>query len=1453
MSQRSFFGRHAPALCGGAVLGRLVLATLALFGPLGCGDEEPPINRVGVNVVEKSLFQDSWYMSRTVIDVDYEGSALGTFPGDAASDAAQTFTAMPRIEWRIDKNTLFAYRDYELTPGGDGEWKGPKPETERPGVHEPVAAFAIEKHFDIRRDFNPSTGEEQNVIVENDTDNRWYEREFMRVDWSKNLLPGFYGQTYNLNELMGVWKREPADLYVQAESAFPDSWQPRFDRMACDGSGDESEACSDDERDLADDYDKDELYHMSFVTQEVLSPGLVTEVDSATGQVTGKQANWCAQKIYSDAPACSSVASYVRTSFLKVSDKREYEPVDWSDNRFERFGYFRLSQDVVDRSTGDPSDPAYFYTDFLNYNINRHNLWKKWRDSDGKPLAYSDRDVRQIVWYTTPELPAHLVRPSFDVVGEWNEVFMSTVRTLRGEAPASYPEVDCQEDDPDGYCYCQKDPSSGQVLRPSCPGRYDPFTPPDGYGSGTQDPYDCYVRVPEDAEPDFEAQNAVSDADFNGWFGAEFVGDECATVLRINSCNRATIAKNGGTADGLACQERGDLRFKFLSYVDQPGTGFLGIATLRGDPVTGEIITGDANIGGPALDSFRTSALLTYDLVHGTLDDREIIAGEDVRQYFEQLGHVDLPARPRTDFTVATTRGDVPNATTRSEIDNRMQTAMAKLSRLQGPEGRNNVFSDRRQKLIGTDLERRLVSGPDGLVAAGMDVLPANGALTDDQMALASPFRTSALDQLRTAQQLETKLSRANVEMPNEYVDDSVQWFVDKHLDWSRARLEFGVNRLLFRQTQLHELGHCYGLRHDFGGTVDSEHYAPEYYAIDERIPLPDPDDFDVDGDTSLDADEQLELERAYDDVQTRREQAGIDTAMSSSVMDYTANWYQRISPLGRYDRAAIAFGYGDLVEAYRGEKAPDAEREMLLGYQGGEVCETDADCPFAADGERAHMLLGSNMAAGLSQRCVPNPRVAGAKLCSSFDSDLAAAVDQGDSELTPLQYRFCTDDRADSTLAWCNRFDEGASYREIVRNVAEDYERVYPFAAFRRYRKGFSISSYRDGLLGRRLGVLQNIYQNLLFEYSSDPAFREQTGPLGFYDQFLATTDILNFYGKVLATPNVGGYVLDDREQTYFRGFIAPDAPAAELSIPLGMGRYFNSDYQAGLSGIQRIERVGSFFDKVWVLQLMTQRGGAADYTRDVAFFANFYDLFPNELQQIWNGMIRGFPSAYMPRIVCPGGGSACANPRLQYMDFYRGDCSKPETCRPNPEVTYGGLPVLNGGGSLSLQIYAAAFGLQDFPVFFDTSFQNQLMVCIEGQGDCFEPDPDADQGVDYVRYTSPRYRRSFLAFQVEPAVGVGEQTSIGFAMVKEARDLDAILNVLAKLPVTMPEYDVSQLTAEDLALLDELGYELPDGALGIDAEIDRITGRVFDLESFFNQLIELQRDFGIQSFRYW
>ena len=67
--------------------GLTFLAALTAVAFAGCSDTAP-VNQVGVNVVQKEIFEVSWYVGRTVIDVDYEAAGAGTFPGDTAYDHA---------------------------------------------------------------------------------------------------------------------------------------------------------------------------------------------------------------------------------------------------------------------------------------------------------------------------------------------------------------------------------------------------------------------------------------------------------------------------------------------------------------------------------------------------------------------------------------------------------------------------------------------------------------------------------------------------------------------------------------------------------------------------------------------------------------------------------------------------------------------------------------------------------------------------------------------------------------------------------------------------------------------------------------------------------------------------------------------------------------------------------------------------------------------------------------------------------------------------------------------------------------------------------------------------------------------------------------------------------------------------------------------------------------------
>lgn len=739
-------------------------------------------------------------------------------------------------------------------------------------------------------------------------------------------------------------------------------------------------------------------------------------------------------------------------------------------------------------------------------------------------------------------------------------------------------------------------------------------------------------------------------------------------------------------------------------------------------------------------------------------------------------------------------------------------------------------------------------------------------------MDIASPFRLPMAERLQRFGEIESKMGRLGVHMPNEYVDNSIQWFVNKHLSWTRAHLEFSFNRLLFRQTEIHEMGHCMGLRHDFAGSADTGNYAPDYYRITAAFPLPDPEAFDDDSNGSLDYAESIDYEEAYSEARQHRELAGIDAWMTSSIMDYTAAWYERIQGSGRHDWMAVALGYGDLVDVYhRGAASPasalefnpaNTPREYATYYRGGETCTLgdDSTCPYGAGGALAAELTPTNLASGMTQTCIAHPTLS-TGVCSSFDQDAAAMLDTlaPSSDYVPVSYRYCEDYRsATRSLPYCNTFDEGDSFREMVRNAQEAYERSYIFSAFRRYRRTFSIGGYIDGLL-RYMWPVINIQASMIYRWQNDPAFRDEHGPWGFEDQFLATADGINFFARILASPGIGSYRFDRNFEWYERSSSDPEEPGANLRVPLGAGRFFQSVYQSGLSGINRIERIGSVFDKIITMQLMTIRGLSPFYGPDVVFQTNLYDLFPVEMNQLFTGMIADQAVSYMPRVECGGGTfPACDSPRLVYMDFYRGDCLTPgsTTCRPAPDIAYDRpeLHVLNGGDSFLLQSYAAIFGLAEFPVYYDTTFDSQMFICVEGSGDCSEP--AGVLGDDYARHTSLRYGQSYLAWQLDPSAA-GDR-SIAFSMVREASRLALIVQSLKELRGDFGGAPFDPANITDRPGLDATGYTFPLDALGnidrarVGAQIGTpgnpgFEARVNSLESFFNYLIQIEREYGI------
>ena len=157
---------------------RALLLAVGLMGLAACAGDKGDVNRVVPGYVTKADFLGThWYYRRTVVD------APETMAPYMSIGSGDLFT-IERVRWDIQENLLLAYRDYEYAPGSDT--------AEYPGSDyygSPVAAFPIKEHFDIQHEYNPATGEQTNVTSENTTDRQWFERDYMRVDWSKNMNP----------------------------------------------------------------------------------------------------------------------------------------------------------------------------------------------------------------------------------------------------------------------------------------------------------------------------------------------------------------------------------------------------------------------------------------------------------------------------------------------------------------------------------------------------------------------------------------------------------------------------------------------------------------------------------------------------------------------------------------------------------------------------------------------------------------------------------------------------------------------------------------------------------------------------------------------------------------------------------------------------------------------------------------------------------------------------------------------------------------------------------------------------------------------------------------------------------------------------------------------------------------------------------------------------------------
>jgi hypothetical protein len=358
---------------------------------VGCAQERAPINQVQADALAKSFFvgadlkstddDPEFYMRGTIVDVGYGAAQDGLF----TSTYAQPIS---RIRWEVTEDLLNARLSYERVQGSDGKGNqvdGLKKKATNDG--QIVASYRIKSHFDIRRSYNPTTGEELNVVVENSSDRPWYQREYFRVDWSQNLATDSYDYD-TLTSLGWIGGVEYAPLaYTVLDPSDPDA--PHFDAES--GYFD--------------------------VTNKAFAKPAVIDISSL---------GWGLEKI----PACMLPGDFaggtqpvgdcnpieitLRQSFRKVVDK-DYEPVDYDGYRFQAFGIFTTER------VGYNRDYGMIDADWHRF-ASRYNIWERshyYKDASGKVLnGISDPMTNPIACATAATTIDPTADPNRDLDGD---------------------------------------------------------------------------------------------------------------------------------------------------------------------------------------------------------------------------------------------------------------------------------------------------------------------------------------------------------------------------------------------------------------------------------------------------------------------------------------------------------------------------------------------------------------------------------------------------------------------------------------------------------------------------------------------------------------------------------------------------------------------------------------------------------------------------------------------------------------------------------------------------------------------------------------------------------------------------------------------------------------------------------------------------------------------------
>ena len=971
-------------------LGRVGLTALVVgcagssSGMVGCAAQRDPINRVQLNAIPKSFLVGSNYTDAKDDPEFYARSMLIKVPyGQSGGDSllfTNSINSVSKIKWQIQESKLIGRVSFERISGTDQQGLAhpiadsadpSKPLAQNDGLV--VYEFAIEKQFDIRRAYNSQTGEESNVVEENDQDRAWVNRDYVRVDFSKNLVTTAYD--FDTLSLLGVYNaidyapmefdiRNPDDVNApqfDLDKGYFDVTNKLFanPKMIDFGDGFKFPGC--------------------------MLPNLIAGGTSPSGN-------------------CNPNELTIRHSFKKVVET-DYEPLDWDGHKFEAYGAFATDREGYARDYGlvDAKHKRY---------ISRYNIWERNHyytnpeamtgavsckvdddcavdgmvGKDGQPyvkgmshcdtfnekcsLPFKDRDQKPIVWHYAEGSPDLYFDSNREATEEWDTAMRGAVLA------AKYAE--CQRFTPGA-----NPTDCGNVITGNFAEEEDALylvkeinACKRGEVPGTA-PADC-DKLAETLGQQRNYSPAVVD-----------LAKAKPMVILCHSPVSDKDAKDCGAVGNVA--RLGDLRYHLVTAIATPETDSpWGIMSDSNDPVTGEHIAASINVWTHVDDLWSRGIVDTLRYINSELKTEDVTDGKYINQWVEAARQTKGGALTPI---MGTDEMDKRVAAAAGTTVEKMNAATAKLQTA-GRLG-NSQMAQMHKALVANLKSTQKINGSADAASVNAPMYQARMNLAKNtplEAAVATPamqqlasagFGSVALDpatkvqatsifqglnpQMRRAfeQRKEANLAaRGTCIMEfqataplgyvalGEILQDKFGKFnakdapsaqserADKMKDYLRRRVHYAV--------VAHEMGHSIALRHNFVSSSDAWNFRPQYWLLrtnakklSTAATQPCKDDGSSDGASCVGP-------RWLDPVTQNEHKNLLEMWAHSSTMEYPGEPTQDMLALGAYDFGAARMFYGQVATVYADSRfkaladagsAAEAHQDEfggLLGYRYG-------------------------------------------------------------------------------------------------------------------------------------------------------------------------------------------------------------------------------------------------------------------------------------------------------------------------------------------------------------------------------------------------------------------------------------------------------------------------------------------------------------------------------------